>query len=335
MKHFLLAALLVTFGLPNAVSFAQNEDEARAVRVQQQTARRNAAIERMIAPSTRAEARRHHPQQMPRVERPPRVDRGAQPRVVSPAPAAPIYNPSANTAEARPRRNWGEGGGAGGRDWRNQGRGGDNAGAGNRTPGNGNDGPVISPGTAGRGDGFRGRNWRNRDGSGNNTAGDWRNRGGDNTNTDWRNRTDGNRNWQNRGGGRNWNRGGDWSHRHRHWDRTRRDRSWWRSNYSQFVLFGGGYYYLHNNYWYPAYGYNPYFTSYTYDAPLYAYNGLAPQQVIAEVQAELQRQGYYRGGVDGSFGPMTRRALLEFQEDLGLPVSGVIDEDTLAALGFE
>ncbi len=174
-------------------------------------------------------------------------------------------------------------------------------------------------------------------------AGDWRDRGGDNTSADWRNRTDRSRDWQNRGdgrnwnrdGGRRWNRGGDWSHRHRHWDRTRRDRSWWRSNYSQFVLFGGGYYYLHNNYWYPAYGYNPYFTSYTYDAPLYAYNGLSPQQVIAEVQAELQRQGYYRGVVDGSFGPMTRRALLEFQEDLGLPVSGVIDEDTLAALGFE
>jgi len=100
-------------------------------------------------------------------------------------------------------------------------------------------------------------------------------------------------------------------------------------------VFGGGTYYLHQNYWYPAYGYNPYFNSYTYDAPLYAYNGMSPAQVIAGVQAELQRMGYYRGVVDGSFGPMTRRALVRYQEEQGLPVSGQIDEETLYSLGFE
>ena len=38
------------------------------------------------------------------------------------------------------------------------------------------------------------------------------------------------------------------------------NRNWWVARYphSRFVLFGGGYYYWWNGYWYPAYGYSPY-----------------------------------------------------------------------------
>ncbi len=159
----------------------------------------------------------------------------------------------------------------------------------------------------------------------------------------WRN-GDGHRDWQNHG------RGGDeqWKDRNgassevnrnrwngnRQWDRTSRDRDWWRSHYHRFARFGGGCYYWDAGFWYPAYGYDPYFTAYTYDAPVYAYNDLDPGQVIANVQAELQRGGYYRGVLDGEFGPMTRRALLDFQQDNGLPVTGEIDEATLDALGL-
>ena len=71
--------------------------------------------------------------------------------------------------------------------------------------------------------------------------------------------------------------------------------AWWRSNYSRFALFGGGYYYWDSGYWYPAYGYDPYFSTYVYDAPIYGYNDLEPGQVIASVQAELQRRGYDPG----------------------------------------
>ena len=88
-------------------------------------------------------------------------------------------------------------------------------------------------------------------------------------------------------------------------------------------------------YWYPAYGYDPYFSSYVYDAPIYGYNDLEPGEVIARVQAELQRLGYDPGAVDGDFGPATREAVLDFQQDNGLPVTGEIDEDTLSALGLE
>ncbi|MGI9087305.1 MAG: peptidoglycan-binding protein [Chthoniobacterales bacterium] len=135
--------------------------------------------------------------------------------------------------------------------------------------------------------------------------------------------------------GRHWDQGengrGDRDH---HWDRDRHDRSWYRNHYSRFARFGGGYYYLNAGSWYPAYGYDPYFSSYTYDAPVYGYNDLDPGQVIANVQAELQQEGYYRGDLDGLFGPMTRRALINFQANNGLPVNGQIDEATLDALGL-
>ena len=53
------------------------------------------------------------------------------------------------------------------------------------------------------------------------------------------------------------------------WDRTHHDRAWWRSHYNRFAVFGGGYYYWNTGYWYPAYGYDPYFSTYSYDAPIY------------------------------------------------------------------
>lgn len=129
-------------------------------------------------------------------------------------------------------------------------------------------------------------------------------------------------------------RRGNWA-RHSNWDRSRHDRGWYRSHYSRFANFGGGYYYWDNGFWFPAYGYDPYFTTYSYDAPIYAYQDQDPGQVIANVQSALQEQGFYRGAVDGTYGPETRRALLNFQRENGLPVSGQIDQDTLGALGMQ
>ena len=53
------------------------------------------------------------------------------------------------------------------------------------------------------------------------------------------------------------------------------------------------------------------------------------------VQSKLQQRGYYRAAVDGTFGPRTRQALMDFQADHGLPMTGEIDEATLNALEFE
>ena len=116
---------------------------------------------------------------------------------------------------------------------------------------------------------------------------------------------------------------------HRQWH----DRGWWRSHYDRIVFVNGGWYYWDAGYWFPAWGYEPY-AYYPYDGPIYAYNGLAPDQVIADVQSQLQRDGYYDGPIDGILGPMTRDAIAAFQANNGLEVTSTIDEPTLSTLGF-
>ena len=52
------------------------------------------------------------------------------------------------------------------------------------------------------------------------------------------------------------------------------------------------------------------------------------------VQRQLAKRGYYKGTVDGQFGPSSREALKRFQKSQGLKATGTIDEDSLDALGF-
>ena len=117
---------------------------------------------------------------------------------------------------------------------------------------------------------------------------------------------------------------------------VRHDRVWWRTHFpsTRFVLFGGGYYYWWDGYWYPALGYDPYYSTYGYYEPIYGYNNLAPGQVIENVQVALRDQGYYHGVIDGLIGPRTRDALARYQRDHGLLVTSAIDEPTLATLGL-
>src|SRR6266567_3230481 len=86
------------------------------------------------------------------------------------------------------------------------------------------------------------------------------------------------------------------------------DRNWWSGHSNNVVFVFGGWYALNAGYWYPAWGYdsNAY---YPYDGPIYAYNNLPPDQVIANVQTALQQQGYYQGEIDGLLGPQTRGAI--------------------------
>lgn len=53
---------------------------------------------------------------------------------------------------------------------------------------------------------------------------------------------------------------------------------------------------------------------------------------IRHVQEVLREKGLYSGPVDGSSGPMTRRAIRAFQRQAGLPESGTLDEMTLRPL---
>jgi hypothetical protein len=113
------------------------------------------------------------------------------------------------------------------------------------------------------------------------------------------------------------------------------DEGWYRSRYPRVELIGGGYYYWNNGYWYPAWGYSPSAQYYAYDGPIYVgQRAQPPDQVIADVQAELQQMGYYRGEVDGLLGPLTREALTAYQADQGLATTAAIDEPTLDSLGM-
>jgi hypothetical protein len=113
----------------------------------------------------------------------------------------------------------------------------------------------------------------------------------------------------------------------------RHDQGWYRSHFTRVEIIAGGAYYFNNGYWYPAWGYNPSFQYYAYDAPIYVGSRAEPpDRVIAEVQAILQQEGYYKGEVDGLLGPLTREALVGYQTDNGLYATATIDEPTLASL---
>ena len=111
------------------------------------------------------------------------------------------------------------------------------------------------------------------------------------------------------------------------------ERTWWNHHYNRVVFVYGGWYYWNAGWWYPAWGYAPN-EYYAYDGPIYGYNDLPPDQVVANVQAALQQQGYYQGQVDGLLGPLTRAAIADYQRDRGLYITSAIDRPTLASLGM-
>ncbi len=121
----------------------------------------------------------------------------------------------------------------------------------------------------------------------------------------------------------------------------------------------GRYYYLGGiPYFYPfgfGFGYPSYYGSYYGGfGDAYGYGGGYPDRDAAyngriadnnsgqqaggslpeAVQRQLAKRGYYKGTVDGQFGPASRTALSRFQKKAGLKETGKIDEDTLDALGF-
>lgn len=111
-------------------------------------------------------------------------------------------------------------------------------------------------------------------------------------------------------------------------------RDWWHNHCHSIILVGGGYWGWYDGWWYPAWGYDPYYSVYDYDGPIYGYDGLPPDEAVANVQSELQRLGYYSGQIDGVFGWATQDALQRYQSDRGLSVTGTIDQPTVRSLGL-
>ena len=139
------------------------------------------------------------------------------------------------------------------------------------------------------------------------------------------------RNWQGKAPGCNDAK----RNHHEHWrDRHHHDHDWWHHHCDAIVFVGWGFWGWYDGWWYPAWGYDPYYSYYDYNGPIYGYDGLQPDEVIANVQAALQQLGYYAYSVDGVLGSATEAAIANYQRDYGLPVTGAIDPVTVRSLGL-
>ena len=182
-------------------------------------------------------------------------------------------------------------------------------------------------------------------------AGQVRN-GNNNLRADWRNHVFARRSAQ-------WNRS---------WDRNRGHR--WHGHDCRFVngswiIFDLGFYpwwpysypydyYAYDYDYYPyTYNYDPGYYDSGYNDSRYNDSGLyqgeeyydqsnydssdqyGSDSTVAAVQERLARQGYYRGEIDGVLGAQTRRAIVRYQRDHGLRVTGNLTPDMLQALGLE
>ena len=112
----------------------------------------------------------------------------------------------------------------------------------------------------------------------------------------------------------NWHR--DWDRRRGHFFRNR------------FFVFNDGFWFGLDPWYYP---YDDY---YAYDDQ--DYYGYDPYSVstVSAVQSDLTKQGYYRGVIDGVYGPQTRVAITRYQSKHGLQVTGSLTPATLESLGM-
>jgi putative peptidoglycan binding protein len=162
-----------------------------------------------------------------------------------------------------------------------------------------------------------------------------------------------------------WHR--DWDRHSDHWWHGHRCRfvngSWFVFDLGFFPWYGWNYYpydyyYPYYPYGYGAYGYG--YGGYGYDPGVYdqsnyydqggynsydqsnyydqgRYNNSYDQSSdssVADVQDRLAREGYYHGKVDGVLGPETRHAILRYQSDKGLGMTGSLTMETRRSLGM-
>jgi hypothetical protein len=150
-----------------------------------------------------------------------------------------------------------------------------------------------------------------------------------------------------------WYRNNGWAYDTAYWQRYHRHRYFNDSlglvifdttgPYSYSYPYDTDYAYPYDNgYAYPydtTYAY-PYDTTYTSVYPVE--NEVEPQvayqdfssdlNTLLAVQEELARGGYYRGPIDGIIGAGTLSAIIAYQEDFGLPVTGRIDTPLLQSM---
>ena len=62
---------------------------------------------------------------------------------------------------------------------------------------------------------------------------------------------------------------------------------------------------------------------------------IVSQAAVRNVQQRLRSLGFYRGAIDGLWGPATQAAIERFQQGRGLQSSGQVNPATLQALGLD
>lgn len=130
----------------------------------------------------------------------------------------------------------------------------------------------------------------------------------------------GNGRWEGRrgdGGRCNNNNNGHGHRHHRH--------CFPRYYYSGFYPYGYGYPWGWSGYPYGGVSASVYYRD---QASGYASEG----DLVAQVQQELARAGYYRGAIDGVIGPRTRGAIRAYERANGIPVDGRIDRQLLETM---
>jgi hypothetical protein len=136
-----------------------------------------------------------------------------------------------------------------------------------------------------------------------------------------------------------WHR--DWDRHSDHWWHGHRCRfvnnSWFIFDFGFFPGYGYPYDYYASDYNYAdPYGYDPgvYEGADYYSQGEYQSSDQYTDSTVAAAQERLAGEGYYRGAIDGVLGPATHRAILRYQSDHGLRVSGYLTADTLQSLGL-
>ena len=138
---------------------------------------------------------------------------------------------------------------------------------------------------------------------------------------------------------------------HRDWDRGHDH--WWHGHHCRFingswVIFDAGfdpwwpYGYPYGDYAYDGYPYDYGSDDYDqgayqdegYNQDTYGSNDQNVDSTVAVAQQQLGKLGYYQGEIDGVFGPETRSALMRYQNDRGLRVTGTFDSETIRVLGL-
>ncbi len=55
---------------------------------------------------------------------------------------------------------------------------------------------------------------------------------------------------------------------------------------------------------------------------------------VRQIQTKLRQLGYYKGSIDGIFGPDTKKAVISFQKSCGITADGIAGPKTLLYLGL-